>query len=394
VTNALSGVFTGDSLRTFNEVTGSFSPFITGATEPLTPMQGYFLSNSGDGIRTFHGKLNDSTLTKSLTNTQSAGDGWNLVGNPFPSEIDLSTTLDWTNIDKVVYYFDHAAGNYKPYPITAGFGLGSQYIPSMQGFFVHVSPGFTSGNLKFTDDNRTNTGTVNFYKDLPDDLLWLKVDGNTEMNDEVIVYFRSDVTGGYDQDIDCFKLNGAVSAPQLCAVSSDNDKLTIDALPFTGDHTVVPLEFNVLSGGSGNYSITATKMESFPAGTRITLEDKKTDSSHALITNPVYNFNYTEGENPARFLLHFYSPFYGINDQGKNNDLLIYSFDHEVYLKDLTGTPGKGDFYLYNMIGQVIAHEPVAEISLNKFTFCLPNGYYIVRVIKKDKTYYGKVYLD
>jgi len=393
VSNALSGVFSGDSLRTYNEVTGLFDPFITGSLEPLYPMQGYLLSNSGDEIRTFHGRLNDSTVTKSLSYTQAAGDGWNLVGNPYPSEIDLSTTLDWSNLDKVVYYYDHVAGNYKPYPFEVGFGLGSQYIPSMQGFFVHVISGFSSGSLKFTDDNRTTFGNVNFYKDLPEDLLWLKVEGSTDMNDEVIIYFRSDVLSGYDQDIDCFKLNGAVTAPQLSAVSTDDYKLAIDALPFTGDHTIVPLEFSISSNITGDFSITASRLESFPSGTRITLEDKKTDSSQLLTNHPVYNFTYTSGDDPERFLLHFYGPFYGIDDKG-NNDLQIYSSGHTVYVKDLSGNPEKGEFYLYDMMGKKITQKPVEEISLNKYSFNLPNGYYIVRVITNDKAYNRKVYLD
>jgi hypothetical protein len=65
-----------------------------------------------------------------------------------------------------------------------------------------------------------------------------------------------------------------------------------------------------------------------------------------------------------------------------------------VYLKDLTGNPEKGDFYLYNQMGQEISHKLVAGIPLNKYSFNLTDGYYIVKVITKDKTYNGKVYID
>jgi hypothetical protein len=63
-------------------------------------------------------------------------------------------------------------------------------------------------------------------------------------------------------------------------------------------------------------------------------------------------------------------------------------------VKDLTGIPEKGDFYLYDMMGKKITEKPVADISLNKYTFNLPDGYYIVRVITKDNTHNCKVYLD
>jgi hypothetical protein len=187
---------------------------------------------------------------------------------------------------------------------------------------------------------------------------------------------------------------GRVEAPQLSTLSTNGSTLTINALPFAGKNTVIPMKFSVSSNGTGNYSITATKLESFRAGTIITLEDKKTTTTQALTQNPVYNFSYTTGDDPERFLLHFYNPFYGIDEQFQVNDMHIYSYGHEVYLKDLTGNPEKGDMFIYNMMGQELAHKTVSAISLNKYTFNLPDGYYIVRVITKDKAFNGKVYLE
>jgi len=402
VTDAKASVFDGDYMKYFDEVTGSWSDYMTHSGTPLNVLQGYIVNNQTSGIRTFQGQLNDGTVQKTLTrHLASPKPGWNLVGNPYSSEIDLNTTLDWTNVDKIVYYYDMVAGNYLAYiGGPYGFGLGTRYVPSMQGFFVHVFDGGppnyinTSGIIKFTDANRTTIGTVNFYKDEPDDQLWLKAEGTAGLNDQAIVYFRPDLTSGYDQDLDAIKLPGAEGAPQLYAVASDNTNLTIDGLAFEGINTVVPLEFYV-TNGSGNYSITASKLESFRYGTNITLEDKKTRKTQELMANPTYTFSYSGGDGRDRFLLHFYNPFYGIDDQVKDQqDLQIYSSGHDVYVKDLTGNPEKGDLYLYNQMGQEISHKLVAGITLNKYTFDLLNGYYIVKVITKDKTYNAKVYLD
>ena len=402
VSGAMSEVFTGDYVKYWDEVAGTWSADVSNTNFPLEVMHGYLVSNPVDEIRTFHGQLNDGSITSgsgsgivSLTRTVGTGDGWNIVGNPYPSEIDLTSPgalIDWTNIDKVVYYYDQQAGNYKAYNIITGLGPGSPKIPSMQGFFVHVNA--NPGTLKFTDDNRTTIGTVNFYKNLQNNIVWLKVEGVSGMNDEVIVSFHPDVTGGYDQDKDCLKLPGANVAPQLCAISTDNQKLAIDALPFSGVNTVVPLEFYVSHNGTGNYSITASSMESFPAGTKITLEDTKTGTSQVLTTNPVFNFSYNDGENSARFLLHVFNPSLGINDQDFENGMRIYSSGKDVYLNDQSGNPEKGDIFLYNMMGQKISQGKVENITLNKFTFNLPDGYYLVRVIIKDKIFNRKVYLN
>jgi hypothetical protein len=224
--------------------------------------------------------------------------------------------------------------------------------------------------------------------------LWLKAEGNTGMNDDMIICFRPDATSGYDTDFDCFKLYGDKEAPQLYSVTPGASKLTINSLPFAGINTVVPLGFSVDTNGTGSYSITASNLKSFQSGTTIILEDKKETKTQELTVNPVYTFNYTNGDDADRFLLHFFNPSFGINDPGRENDMLIYSFGQDVYLKDLTGNPEKGDFYLYDMMGKKITQKPVAGISLNKYTFNLPDGYYIVRVITKDKTHNCKVYLD
>ena len=135
-------------------------------------------------------------------------------------------------------------------------------------------------------------------------------------------------------------------------------------------------------------------MESFKTGTVISLEDRKLNKTQDMMVNPTYNFTYTKGDDRARFLLHFYNPYFGIPTAEQQRGLEIYSYGHDVYLKDLTGNPVKGDMFIYNIVGQEIAHEQVFDISLNKYTFSLTNGYYIIRVITKDKTYNSKVYLD
>ena len=251
--------------------------------------------------------------------------------------------------------------------------------------------------MSIANGARTATHDTNFYKNTQstNDVLWLTAEGPTGMTDETVVYFRPDASGGYDQPFDCQKLWGSENALQLYSNTSDNVQLAVNAMSFGGVNTVVPIGFTIFtSNASGIYSMTATKFESFRTGTSITLEDLKAQKTQELTVNPVYNFTYTDGDNPARFLLHFNNPFFGINDQVTNKDLQIYSYGHVVYLKDLTGKPGKGEMFVFSMIGQEIAHYPVADIQLNKYNFNLPNGYYIVRVISKDALYTGKIYLN
>ena len=209
-----------------------------------------------------------------------------------------------------------------------------------------------------------------------------------------MICFRPDATSGYDADFDCFKLYGDSEAPQLYSVTPGSSKLTVNSLPFEGVNTVVPLGFSVDTLGNGSYSITASNLESFSAGSTITLEDTKEASSQELIANPVYTFNYTTGEDPSRFLLHFYNPAYGIDNQSKPGSMQIYSVRHDIYLKDLTGNRISGEVHIYNMLGQEISIQTISgQGSLSKITLNSKTGYYLVKLITSSNTYSGKVFI-
>jgi hypothetical protein len=396
LSEARAGVFNGDFMTSYDEPNTAWSDYYTHSGTLLNETQGYAVSAQGTSrVRNFQGQLNTGIIpTQNLTRTGSKAYGWNLIGNPYPSPIDLNHSgITWNSVIKKVYYLDQANGNYLVWnKTTSEYSTGTQYPLSMQGFFVYLDETSSSSTITFSNDARTTNTESGFYKNTVPDLLWLEADGNSGMKDKMIICFRSDATEGYDNELDCFKFYGDKAAPQLYSVTTGASKLTINSMPYAGINTVVPLGFSIESNGNGNQSITASNLESFRSGNTIILEDIKEMKTQELTINPVYTFTYTEGDDPARFLLHFFNPYFV--EPGKENDMLIYSYGKDVYVKDLTGTPEKGVFYLYDMMGQEITDKPVSAISLNKYTFNLSNGYYVVRVITKDKTHNTKVYLD
>ena len=398
VVDAMAGVFVGDYMKSFNEPAGAWSPYYTHLTDPLNELQGYAVNAQGNGVRTFHGQLltGNQTTAPALTRTVNLGWGWNLVGNPYASPIDVNSAgITWNNVDAWVYYLDRAAGNYKAWPTTNpyGYGPGTRYPLSMQGFFVHVTEGQSTGTISFTNAARTFTSDHIFYKDQVQDLLWLKAEGITGMNDEIIVCFNPGTTNNIDPAVDAVKLTGDKEAPQFSSVTPDQSHLSVNTMPFAGINTVVPLDFYVESNGTGNYSITASNLETFRSGTRITLEDKMTNTNQVLSENPVYNFSYTEGENSSRFLLHFFNPYFGIDEMKDSQELAIYSYENNIYVKDITGKDMKGQMMVYNLVGQDVATRTLTGGTLNKFSMNLEQGYYVVEVFSNDKVYHGRVYL-
>ena len=130
-------------------------------------MQGYVANMTSSGVVTFSGSLN--TGAKSIDVSRTTGqtkEGFNLVGNPYPSY------LDWDNVTKnnlltTLWYRTKTA----PAPVTGattwifdtynstgklGTSLGANavtnLIPPMQAFWVRVNEGQTSGTFSVTNE--------------------------------------------------------------------------------------------------------------------------------------------------------------------------------------------------------------------------------------------------
>ncbi|MCX6307548.1 MAG: hypothetical protein NTY32_01525, partial [Bacteroidia bacterium] len=164
----------------YDETKGSTTPW-TSESSTLTVTKGYVAVNpspaSTDGVITFNGTLNAGAystgdlnpLTLSSTGVK---DGFNLVGNPYPSYLDWNQATK-TNLHATMWYRSNEAGTYKFYTYNgtaAGYGGGeigvpanvSNLIPPMQAFWVKVEGG--PGTLAFTNDMRSHVVGTNPLK--------------------------------------------------------------------------------------------------------------------------------------------------------------------------------------------------------------------------------------
>ena len=148
-----------------NDATG-WEPY-TNSSNSVNVAEGYAL-NFGNTFAPatveVTGEVNNGNISINLQNHNGLyTKGFNLVGNPYPSPIDWDAT-GWTktNIDDGIYFFtagttDQYTGTYTSYVngISSADGKSSNIIPSMQGFFVKVSDGKTTGTLDMTNPVRT-----------------------------------------------------------------------------------------------------------------------------------------------------------------------------------------------------------------------------------------------
>lgn len=150
----------------------------TTATDTLKPMNGYafqFGNIAGAKTISMTGVVNNGDLTLTLINhNQVYTKGFQLVSNPYPSPINWDAP-GWgrSNIDSAIYYFDASdtsqyTGTYKSYINgVSSDGTANNFIPAMQGFFVHVKDGSypVTGALGFHNSIRL-TSIATTYRHL------------------------------------------------------------------------------------------------------------------------------------------------------------------------------------------------------------------------------------
>jgi len=338
--------------------------------------------------------MNTGTHTYNLSNAGEDLSHYNLVGNPYPSAVNLDS-MSFTGVDNAVYFWNSSgtwAGQYGSYNLNTHLGSmdGGNILPAYQALFVSATG--SSPSVTFSNNARvkSNHPFYKSYNTMPNHLQ-LVVKAN-DYNDALIVGFVEGAQKEYDGKYDARKLFGGYEMiPSLYSKTEDGVKVSINELPQLqpDENAIVPVEFTM--GLSGIYTIKAEDMNTFDSGMSVYLEDKSSNTMINLKENAVYTFNYNTGENADRFNLHFRMGANGITENEAN--INIYSYDRSIYINGDQSL--NGNISVYNVLGQEIVSrqldgKTIYSISMNGSS----KGYYMVKVISGKQTITRKVYID
>lgn len=369
-----------DDFFKYNETTDMWENY---AVSPFgfTKGMGYLAAYASSATKSFSGTLNNTdAVFSNLTSTPialPATSGWHLLGNPFSSAIKWNDG-NWalSNVDVTAKVLN-GGGTYTD--------LGANdIIPAMQGFLVQVSNATNSITIPAAARVHSTTNLLNkstITENLK--LTALSIGNNTYV--ESIIKTDASATNGFDINMDANFVPGLTGAPQLYT-NTGIRTLSTNVLPTINNNVVmVPVSF--IAGSATNYKLTADGINTFNCSA-ITLVDLKTNTSHNLIANPVYNFTASASDNANRFQLYFNSAV-GIDENNQANST-IYSNGNEIYVSSANAIR---QISIYNTLGQLIhtANNPqgLFKYSMNDNS----TGYYIVKVITDKNVNSEKVFV-
>lgn len=386
-------------MKYFVEGNNDYKYVVNPDTLLQTKMKGYAIWASSTccphpGFVAPVGSLNTGAISIPITRTVTGSYGYNLIGNPYASAIDLSSTgVSWGNCDPMAWFWDPTAANYFVFVKSPGTGTRtSPYCAAQQGFFVrHNQTDYTA--TSFGLDNTTRLiNSEPFLKEAEEsvpEMLELKAESSlNSFYDKAIVRFANSATHNADSQYDALKLRGSATAPQLFSILSDNTQLSVNTLNWGSDHEVIPLGF--ACGENGSYTISASNLESFYSNETIFLEDHLTGTSQDLRAFPSYTFSAESGESLDRFTLKFFNPSFGVAEPVAGG-MKIYSSGEMLYVNNQRSGELQGDVYIYDVLGKLVFQDRLQNVPINTYHVKLIKGYYLVKVVSGNSSCSEKV---
>lgn len=342
------------------------------------------------------------TYTNSaLSNTASgvpSSDGWNLVGNPFPSEIDWDASTGWTKtgLDNAVYFFDQVNSKYTSYAAGISINGGTRYIPCMQAFYVKVtSPG--TGTLGMTKNVRSSVVNRDNWRIASEQQILRLTAASGNYSDETIIRLNDEATDEFDSNWDAYKLPNTGNSPNISTYLL-NTNYSINSISNSTLDKTIPIK--LIAAISGTYSLTA-EITGFEGSKLFELEDKLLNVTQDLSSNPVYTFNLVTGDTTTRFFLHYKKSaaelVTGNTSELNKEGIGITSYQQQIAVTFNPLATSRADVYVYDVVGNKVYSCENADASSGKMEFSLAsvdNGVYLVKVISGAGSKTQRIYLS
>ena len=196
-----------------------------------------------------------------------------------------------TDLENAVYVFESATQYTGAYRLFVnGLPAIDRFVGTVQGFFVRVLSGQTSGTLNFQDSQRLTDPTMQmpFRRDAPDLRPLVQLDLHS-------------ASGAADAFYD-YAQPGATCL-NLASVASTDEALSIDGRPAFAPATALALAVGVPAADT--YTLVAADLANRPAGLDAFLTDAATDQTVNLRTQPSYAFVQAATLLTGRFTLTF-----------------------------------------------------------------------------------------
>ena len=381
----------------FDKSAGTYVNYDTSSNNNtvITAGTGYRAATTDGGTLTFTGSVETGTVAVNIEDSGSSYADWNLVGNPYPSYVDLSVFLNHevssgiTNLDILegasgVYGYDGDVSD--GWDIITLANVGSRLLAPGQGFFVAADAEDVSAyDLEFTPAMRTSGSSDDFIagRSSDDELTFFNLNlsaANKSYNTEF--YFNDNATSGLDSGYDAVLWGADTSGFMIYShLAQENTGIPI-ALQALGNYDLVdiriPLGVNANSSDQLTISITEFNL---PNNITVYLEDSYENTVTFLNSDDYVFTPDTDLLGTGRFFLSFTENSLSIEENTLSTiNIFSESITKRIVINGILDKPTNAK--IYDMQGRMVNSQDLNSNSTSQYMDVnyLSSGVYVVRL--------------
>lgn len=401
---------------TYNELNDTFSAVANPSSTPFAGAKGYAIradnnypvwtdpapiSAYRDFVGIFSGTPNNGDVSYTLA---KSGAGYNLVGNPYASNIDFNKLVDTGAIEGTAYFWtnvnpnptqqgsSYLGANYATYVYSSG-GVPSQNggIPKTPEQFIKVGQGFiiqakNVGSLIFTNAMRDNgTGASKFINkgnknsNSSIDRYWLKLITPNNNFNTILIAYPEGATNGFESTADAEQFGE--SSDSFYSVLN-NYKLNIQGrqLPLINSD-IIPLGLKGFE--SGTYKIAMVEKEGiFADGQNIYLKDNQTGTTVNLSESD-YSFTANVGVTEGRFEIVYKNDLVLAAGNVAKDQIMVYRDGNDFVIK--SETKKITELEMYDTGGRLLLKLKPNKTETRIDASAMVNGVYVLKMSRNGE---------
>ena len=316
-------------------------------------------------------------------------DGWNLVGNPYPSAINWDLIEKSALFHDGLYMWNPNYNKYAGYINGVATNNGSNRIAPFQGFFVRTDG--ENDTLKFRNSQRflDSTDLTRFFRRTEREVFKLAIKMGDDV-DEAAIYLSANNMSGYNKDLDAFKMETTSQTSPLLYISDENYAYTIKSVNtnYLSDETV-----NLSFYAPENQMYQLTKRQFDWGSNRLTpLIRDKYNGFVIDLNQSDYSFESKKGTFEDRFEIFFQTntAITTAITTAEQEGLNVYLVDNVLRVK--SGTQFSS-VMITDLMGKTIHHYIKPNTSLYEWQVNsdITPGIYIVQVTSGNTRYSSRV---
>ncbi|MCK6611888.1 MAG: T9SS type A sorting domain-containing protein [Bacteroidia bacterium] len=335
------------------------------------------------------GSYPGNSVTINTVRSSDFSNGWNLIGNPYPSPISWSAVTKGADVDASYWVFDPSSNSYLSH--NGSTGTANNVIGSGQAFFVRRNQGTTgsAGDITIAEANKTTGTPIYMGKTSLENLEYIMTyDSNN--SDRGIISFDESYSDGFDK-MDAEKLSNP--SINISSLDADGNRLSINSLNRINTGETKSVKLDIRNSVQASYTLSFARLETIES-CDIFLRDKFLNKFEQINPGFTYNFTLSADSNSFgsnRFELVFTKSTTGIEKElNKSNSISLYPnpATNAIFLYNTKPDQEQFSYFVYDQNGKEVstgtAYWNAGLLELNIES--LSSGVFFVKITNSNST--------